>query len=145
LPLSAANVLAVVALLLALALGIVSGLRTFTSLAALGVVRGGWGYLVVLPALGEYVVDALPVAPARTRPSGLIVRLISGAVAGYVIAGWHGASAPVGAGCGVVGALIGTYGGYALRMALIARLGAIPAALAEDVVAIALAAVIVTR
>jgi uncharacterized membrane protein len=45
----------------------------------------------------------------------------------------------------VIGALAGTYGGHAARIAAIARIGAIPAAVAEDVVAIALAALIVTR
>jgi uncharacterized membrane protein len=40
---------------------------------------------------------------------------------------------------------VGTYGGHAARLGLIQRIGAVPAALAEDAVAIALAIFIVTR
>ena len=46
---------------------------------------------------------------------------------------------------GILGALVGTYGGRMVRIAAIERIGAVPAALVEDVVAIALAALIVTR
>ena len=46
---------------------------------------------------------------------------------------------------GIVGALIGTYAGHAARLAAIARIGAYPAAFTEDVIAISLAALIVTR
>ena len=46
---------------------------------------------------------------------------------------------------GVLGALAGTYGGYRVRMWLIARTGSIAAAIIEDVVAIGLAIFVVTR
>jgi uncharacterized membrane protein len=39
----------------------------------------------------------------------------------------------------VIGAVIGTLYGYRARMAAIARFGAMPAAIVEDIVAIALA------
>ncbi len=143
----------VVPLILAFAIGFVSGLRTFTSVAAEALVFGntGWKVAGVVFALGEYVVDMLPAAPSRTRPGGVGVRLVSGAFVGYTIAGGaysanvHGPTALAGLGLGAAGALAGTYGGHAARIAAIARIGAIPAALAEDVVAIALAALIVTR
>ena len=44
------------ALLLALGLGFVSGLRTFTPVAAVMLVRGGlWGIVLAVAAVGEYV------------------------------------------------------------------------------------------
>jgi uncharacterized membrane protein len=128
------------ALLLALVIGFVSGLRTFTSLAAIFLVRGGvWGYVFGVCAIGEYVVDALPSTPSRTRIPSVIVRCISGGVAGWLIASTFGAIA------GVIGALAGTYGGHTARTAAIARIGALPAAIFEDIVAIVLAAIVVTR
>lgn len=134
-----------IALLLALGLGFVSGLRTFTSLAAIGVIRGGWGYGLVLFALGEYVADATPWIPSRTAFPSIVLRPLSGAIAGWIVAAMHGGSPLAGAVTGVIGAFAGTFGGHAARVAAIARIGALPAALAEDVVAIALAASIVTR
>lgn len=134
------------ALLLALGIGFVSGLRTFTSLAALGLVRGGvWGIVLPLGAVGEYVADAMPNIPSRTALPSIVIRPLSGAVAGWWISATHGGSTIVGAIAGIAGALIGTYGGHAARLAAIARIGAISAAIAEDVVAIALAALFVTR
>jgi uncharacterized membrane protein len=49
----------------------------------------------------------------------------------------------IGAICGVIGALIGTYGGYLVRRMLTKQVGLpdLPVALAEDVVAILLAMV----
>jgi uncharacterized membrane protein len=134
------------ALVLALGIGFVSGLRTFTSLAALGLVRGGvWGIVLSLAALGEYVADAMPNIPSRTALPSIVIRPLSGAVAGWWISSTHGGSTIAGAVAGIAGALIGTYGGHAARVAAIARIGALPAAMAEDVVAIALAALFVTR
>ena len=54
----------VTALLLALGLGFVSGLRTFTPVAAVMLVRGGiWGIVLAVAAVGEYVVDVLLKSP----------------------------------------------------------------------------------
>jgi uncharacterized membrane protein len=134
------------ALALALLLGIVSGLRVFTAPAAVLLVRGGiWGIILAIVALAEYVVDAMPKTPSRTAPPSVVLRLISGAFVGWAIATGHGASGIAGGIAGIIGALIGTYGGHALRIAAIARIGAIPAAITEDIVAIALAAFAVTR
>jgi uncharacterized membrane protein len=134
------------ALLLALCLGFVAGLRTLTPVAAVLLVRGGiWGIVAAVAAAGEYVVDALPSAPSRTRVAGLSVRLVSGAFVGWTIATMHDGPGLFGAVAGVAGAVIGTYGGHAARLAAIARIGAYPAAILEDAVAIGLAALIVTR
>lgn len=133
-------------LFFALAIGFVSGLRTFTSLAAIFLTRGGvWGYVLGICAIGEYVVDALPWAPSRTQPPGLIARTISGALAGWFVTTAHAGSAILGLVAGVVGAIIGTYGGHAARLAAIRKIGALPAALLEDAVAIALAYLVVTH
>ncbi len=134
-------------LLLALGIGFVSGLRTFTSLAALALSRGVgvWSIVLGLAAVGEYVVDASPKIPSRTALPSIAIRPLSGAIAGWFIAAWHGGSPVAGAIAGVIGALIGTYGGHAARTAAIAKIGALPAAVAEDVVAVGLAALLVTR
>jgi uncharacterized membrane protein len=133
-------------IILAFGLGFVSGLRVITSLAALLLVRGGlWGYVFALGAIGEYVADASPWIPSRTALPSIVIRPLSGAVAGWLIVQMHGGTPWLGAIVGIVGALAGTYGGHAARLAAIARIGALPAALTEDVIAIALAAAIVTR
>jgi uncharacterized membrane protein len=109
-------------------------------------VRGGlWGVVAAVAAAGEYVADVLPQTPSRTRPVGLAARIVSGGFVGWTIAASHGGPPAGGAFAGVVGAVIGTYGGHAARIAAIARIGGYPAAIAEDVVAIGLAAFIVTR
>jgi uncharacterized membrane protein len=133
------------ALAAALALGFVSGLRVFTSPAALYLVRGGFaGVVLAVAAVVEYVVDALPQTPSRTSPVQLGVRVLSGASVGWIVAAPHGAAA-AGVVAGIVGALAGTYGGHAARVWATSRSGAIPAAVAEDLVAIAIAAFVVTR
>ncbi len=134
-------------LLLALGIGFVSGLRAFTSLAALALSRGVglWSIVLGVAALGEYAADASPKIPSRTAFPSIVVRPVSGAVAGWFISAWHGGSPLAGAVVGAIGALIGTYGGHAARAAAIEKIGPLPAAIGEDVVAIALAAVLVTR
>lgn len=108
--------------------------------------RGGiWGIVFAVAAAGEYVADLLPGTPSRTGAAGLSARCVSGASAGWLIASMNGGSWPVPAAAGLAGALIGTFGGHAARLAAIARIGAYPAAVAEDLVAIGLAAFIVTR
>ncbi|HEY0384330.1 MAG TPA: hypothetical protein VGC72_19240 [Candidatus Elarobacter sp.] len=134
-------------LLLALGIGFVSGLRALTSLAALALARGVsiWGIVLAVGAAGEYVADASPKIPSRTALPSIVVRPVSGAVAGWLISSWHGGSPIGGAIAGAIGALLGTYGGHAARVAAIAKIGALPAALAEDLVAIGLAVLLVTR
>ena len=135
-----------ITLLLALGIGVVSGLRTFTGPAAVMLARGGIaGIVLAIAAVGEYIADAMPWIPSRTAPPSIAIRALSGAIAGWLIAGDHGGSAVAGAVAGIAGAVAGTYGGHAGRLALIERIGAIPAAIVEDVVAIALAAFLVTR
>jgi uncharacterized membrane protein len=133
-------------LLLALGIGLVAGLRTFTPLAAVFLVRGGVvGIVLGVAALGEYVYDLNPNCPSRTSFPSNLARLLSGGIAGWYLIAARGGSPLLGALAGIVGALIGTYGGAAVRRRLIVRLGAVPAGIVESLVAIALAALIVTR
>jgi uncharacterized membrane protein len=126
-------------LVAALGLGLVAGLRTLLAPAALFLVRGGIaGYVLAIASLGELGIDLHPKAQSRTRPVALTGRIVSGAVVGGFLCAFRGA--PVAAGClaGVLGALAGAFGGKALRSWAIDRIGAVPAALGEDAIAIAL-------
>lgn len=134
------------ALFLALGIGFVSGLRTFTPVAAVLLMRSGiLGIIAAVAAVGEYVVDVLPNTPSRTQAMGLSARIVSGAFVGWIIATMHDGSGIFGAIAGIAGAVIGAYAGHAARLAAIARIGRYPAAIVEDLVAIGLAALIVTR
>ncbi len=121
-------------IIVAFLFGIVAGLRTFTGEAVFFGLRGGVaGIGFPILALIEFAMDALPQTPARTATGSVIVRCVSGAFMGWVVARVPGAIV------GVLGALIGTFGGYRGRMWLILKAGAIPAAIIEDIIAIALA------
>lgn len=93
-------------------------------------------------AVGEYVADTLPRTPSRTAPVGLSARMVFGALVGALAA--RGVFEPVAGGIifGVIGALIGTYGGHRVRMYWSKALGRdLPAALTESALALALAVV----
>jgi uncharacterized membrane protein len=140
--------------LLALSIGIVSGLRTLTAPAAVSwAARLGWlklsstrlaflGYaftpwVLTVLALGELVTDQLPTTPSRTVPVQFGGRLITGGLSGAAIGTAYGALL-TGLVAGIVGAVIGTLGGRAFRARLAAALGNDrPAAFIEDAVAIA--------
>lgn len=121
-------------LLASFVFGLVAGLRTFTGEGLFFGLRGGTaGIIFPVLALGEYVVDLLPKTPARTEIGPMLARCASGAFMGWTVARVPGIFA------GIIGALIATFGGYRMRIAWIARIGAVPAAILEDVLAIALA------
>ena len=127
----------------ALVLGFTSGLRAMTPIAGILILRGGIGAILgAVAAIGEYIADASPKIPSRTALPSIVVRPVSGAIVGWVFASAHGGSAILGASLGVIGAFAGTYGGHAARLAAISRIGPLPAAVCEDLVAIALAAVV---
>jgi uncharacterized membrane protein len=140
-------------LLLALGLGFVAGLRTFTAPAVVAGaaslqwinLHGTWaswlghpvtvGIISVL-ALGELFLDKQPKTPPRTAPPSFIVRIASGAFVGAVIGtAWAYRWSSLGA--GVIGAVLGTLGGYQARARLAAARGKdLPVALLEDAVAV---------
>ncbi|MEE9243913.1 MAG: DUF4126 family protein [Mycobacterium sp.] len=121
----------VLVLLLALMIGVVAGLRAMTAPAvvAWGAMFGWidvadkWSEWMAHPItvtvltillLGELVTDQLPKTPSRKVPPQFAARLITGGFAGAVIgsAFFHTFSAT---GAGVIGAVLGTLGGAALR------------------------------
>jgi uncharacterized membrane protein len=87
--------------------------------------------------VAEFGADLLPSAPDRTAPFPLIGRVIAGFRAGRAVGDPDDRlpSALIGSAAAVAGA----FGGLALRRAAARRFGAVPAALFEDVVAVALA------
>ena len=147
-------------LLLALLIGVVAGLRTFTAPAAISwAAHLGWlplgdtslafmGYAWtpwILPvlALVEFVLDQLPSTPSRTVPIQFGGRIVTAALSGAAIAAPPGSEIAGGI-AGIVGAVIGTLGGLAARTRLAAAFRKdAPAGLIEDAVAIFAAVVIV--
>ncbi len=123
-------------------IGTVAGLRSMTAPAATLLARNSvWAGPVAFAAAGEMIVDKLPVAPARTLPPALAVRVLSGALCGRALAGDGGTAKLLGLACGAAGALAGSYGGYALRHYLTSQRvwPDTPVALVEDLLTIGLA------
>jgi uncharacterized membrane protein len=137
-------------------LGISTGMRTMTATAVLcwfawlqRLPQDGWAFwagniasviVFTLLALGEYVGDTLPSTPSRTKAPLVLGRLAFASLAGALAA--HGTAEPVVGGilAAAVGALIGTYGGYHLRMFGARLIGRdLPVALGESLVALGLA------
>ena len=150
---------------LALLIGLVSGLRTFTSIAAVS-----WGarfhriplehtglaflgfaatpYVATLLALGELIGDKLPSTPSRKLLLPFLARIASGSLCGACmgIAGAaraNSATAPwliAGLVVGAAGSIAGTVGGSSFRALLAIAFGKdFPAALIEDAIAMVLA------
>jgi uncharacterized membrane protein len=142
-------------LFLAFLIGILAGLRALTPAAVTA-----WGahakwlklstpilsWLGTMPAaiifsvlaFAEIINDKLPKTPPRTASPSLAVRIMMGGFAGACLAVASG-EAVLGAVCGIVGALVGTFGGYQIRTRLVKAL-VVPdyvIALLEDLVAIA--------
>ena len=148
-------------LLLALVIGIVAGLRAMMAPAAVAwaASRGalplqgtwlaflGWRFapwIFTLLAAVELVTDQLPSTPSRKVPPQFAARIVTGGLSGAAVG--YGVAAPLlGLLLGVVGAVIGTYGGAAARARMAATFGNDrPAALIEDAVAILGAVLVVS-
>jgi uncharacterized membrane protein len=151
-------------LVLTFGIGLVSGLRAFTGPAAvawaahlgwislsgsaLAFMGSKWALIIfTLLALIEYVTDQLPSTPARTVPMQLGTRLLMGMLAGACLAVAGGASPWLGAICAALGTLVGTFGGYRARRALVKSLKVpdIVVAIPEDLIAIGLGFLLVSR
>jgi len=144
----------VLVLIFALLIGVVAGLRALTppAVVAWGAALGwlpvegtwaGWvGHPITVTILTillvvELITDQLPNTPSRTTPPQFGARLLTGAFAGAVIgAGWHYTFSSIGA--GVIGAVLGTMGGYSARKTLVEKNGGhdLPVALTEDAIAV---------
>jgi uncharacterized membrane protein len=98
-------------------------------------------------ALAELITDKLRKIPSRTRSLGLSARIVMGAFLGASVASGGGQGAIAGVSLGIVGALVGTFGGYQLRTGLVKALGApdFVVALVEDAVTIAGSLFLVSR
>ncbi|HEX6606134.1 MAG TPA: DUF4126 family protein [Chloroflexia bacterium] len=96
--------------------------------------------LLTLSALGEFVVDKLPITPSRTDPGPLAGRVGSGALVGAAAFAAHGRPALIGAAIGGGAAFLSTHTLYRLRVAASDNLGIpnLAAGLLEDVAAVAL-------
>jgi uncharacterized membrane protein len=141
-------------------LGIVAGLRAMTAPAAASwAAYLGWidvtdsflafmGYawtpwILTALAMVELVADQLPSTPSRKVPQQFGARILTGGLGGATL-GAAGDLLFGGAVAGVIGAIVGTYGGAAARQSLAGMFGRdLPAALFEDVVAVAGAFLIV--
>jgi uncharacterized membrane protein len=144
--------------LLAVAIGIVAGLRAMTAPALVSwAAHLGWLNLQGTPlafmgsavtvaifslgAIGEYVNDKLPKTPSRTAPPSVIARMVMGGLSGACVCAAAAESLLLGALLGAIGAVIGTFGGYQVRTRLVRALNVkdIFVAIPEDLVAIGLA------
>ena len=148
-------------LVLALLIGVVTGLRSMTAPAAVSwAAHLGWLELRGTPlallgasatpyvftglAIGELIVDKLPATPSRRTVGPCTARVVIGAFCGAALGLGAGALAGglVAGALGALGAAIGTLGGYEFRMRLVAATGGrdLPIALLEDAIAVAGAA-----
>jgi uncharacterized membrane protein len=136
-------------------LGVVTGLRTMTPMAVLCwfayaghlPVDDTWAFwtgkiwvavLFTVLAVGELIADKLPKTPNRTAPGPLIARLLFGGLIGAIVAAGLNGPGLEGVILGVLGALVGTYGGFLVRRELVQRLGWKDwhVAVVEDVIAV---------
>ena len=148
-------------LILAFLIGLFAGLRTFTPPAAVAwAVYLGWLKLpgplsligslpaviiLSLLAVSELIFDKLPNTPKRTDPPGLIARIVTGGLTGICVSVGGGGSAFLGAGLGVIGAIVGCFGGYQARARLVRSLRDFKVALLEDLIAISGSLFVVSR
>jgi len=126
-------------LLLAFLIGVVCGLRSLTAPAVVAwAAHRGWIQLDHTPlqfmastaavivftllAVVELVADQLPSTPSRTAPTGLIARIVLGALSGAAIAASGAQSIVIGAVLGAAGGIAGAFGGYQVRTRLVKAL-----------------------
>jgi uncharacterized membrane protein len=143
-------------LISAFVLGIACGLRAVLGLAAVSwwasssqlPLQGTWlsflgyrftPYITSVLAIGEIINDKLPKTPSRLVPPQFGARVVMGALTGSAI-GLASGHLVMGALAGIVGSVVGTLGGSKARGFAAKLFGRdLPAALLEDVIAIALA------
>ena len=144
----------VLVLVFALLIGVIAGLRAMTAPAAVAWgaflgwidVDGKWSEWVAHPItvtvltillVGELITDQLPKTPSRKVPAQFLARLVSGGFAGAVIgsASFH---TFIGTGAGMIGAVLGTLAGAALRSRVATARGGNdrPGAFSEDALAV---------
>ena len=145
-------------LITAFIVGVACGLRALIGLAAVSwaascqelPLQGTWlaflgfratPFITTLLAIGELVTDKLPKTPSRLVPPQFGARVVMGALVGTAIGLSHG-QLVLGVIAGIVGSVAGTLGGSKARAFAAQLFGRdLPAALLEDVLAVALAVV----
>ena len=151
-------------LLLAAGIGLVAGLRSLTAPAVVAWAANlGWINLHSSPlafmgskwaaviftvlAVVELVADQLPSTPARTGAVGLSARIVTGALTGACLAAAGNAAVWMGGIAGIVGAIVGAFGGYHARVGLVRslRVPDIVIAIPEDAIAIGLGLLLTSR
>jgi uncharacterized membrane protein len=147
----------------AIGIGFVAGLRSLTAPAAVSwAAHLGWLDLTGTPlafmgstaavailsllAVVEYAADLHPATPSRTAPGPLIARIAMGGLSGACLCLAAGSSVWPGVVVGGLAAVAGAFAGYQARTRLVAALGVKDrvVALSEDLVAIALAWLVVS-
>jgi uncharacterized membrane protein len=150
--------------LLAIGIGIVAGLRSFTAPAVVAwAAHLGWlnlhdsplGFMgsttavaiFSLLAIGELVADKLPMTPNRTAPVPLLARIITGALCGACVWAAAGKSLLAGALVGGMAGVIGAFAGYKVRHRLVNNLHIhdVVVAVCEDLFAIGLGFFLLSR
>jgi uncharacterized membrane protein len=103
--------------------------------------------VLTMLAITELIYDKRPDTPSRTAPAGLIGRIVTGGLCGACVATAGGAELVLGAMLGVLGGVIGCFGGYQIRSRLVKALGVrdIVVALIEDLVAVGGSLIVVSR
>jgi len=153
-----------IALLLALGIGIVAGLRSLTAPAVvawaahlnwihlqgspLSFMGSKWAVVIfTVLALLEFVGDQLPTTPPRTSAVGLSARIAMGSLCGASFAVAAGASLWLGVILGAAGGIAGAFGGYQARVSLVRSLRVPDFAIAipEDLIAIGLGLLLASR
>jgi uncharacterized membrane protein len=146
-------------------IGIIAGLRSMTAPAVVSwAARLGWlhlentwlafmgfaaaPYIWSVLAIGELIADKLPSTPSRKAPIGFSGRILTGALCGAAVTmgsraasdaqAGGGNSWIIGLAAGILGAIVGTLGGYEFRARLVKAVGGrdLPIALLEDAIAI---------
>ncbi len=142
-------------LVLSAALGWVAGMRSATAPAALSFALAArpahsdrwpatWMALPLAPvagglaAAGELVGDKLPSTPDRTEAVPFAGRVVAGAIVGAGVAGRQGTSRVACAVAGGAAAAASTVVMHRARRVASEQIGAVPAALAEDALAVSL-------
>jgi uncharacterized membrane protein len=144
-------------LIFSFAIGFVAGLRSMTAPACVSwAAYLGWIDLSAGPfnflsfqavvilltawALFELVLDKTDKIGNRTGALGLIFRIVTGSISGAAVYVGSGGSLSFGAFVGLAGAMVGTFGGFYSRRAILksSPLSGFSVAIAEDIVAVAL-------
>ena len=148
--------------LLALAIGIVAGLRSLTAPAVVAWgAHLGWLNLQGSPlafmgsttavailsvlAIGELVADKLPMVPKRTAPAPLLARVVTGGLCGACLCAAAGKSLLAGTLLGGIGGIVGAFLGYGTRRRLDLHIKDFIIAVCEDLLAVGLALFLVSR